>query len=57
MKTILNMIHLGFFRNIKQAENSYIILSLSVKKGLLKLNNRIKSSLEFFLKIQQYSKL
>jgi hypothetical protein len=41
MKTTLDMIHLDFFENIKQAENSYIILSSSVKKGLLKLKMKL----------------
>jgi hypothetical protein len=49
MKTTLDIIYLSFFSNIKQVENLYIILSLGVKKGLLKLNNRIESSLKFLL--------
>jgi hypothetical protein len=51
MKTILDMIHLGFFRNIKQTENLYVIFSLCAKKGLLKLNNEIKQFLQFLLEI------
>jgi hypothetical protein len=52
MKTTLNMIYLGLFRNINQVENLYIILSSSAKKGLSKLNKEIKPSSEFLLKIQ-----